>query len=370
MALQTAYGWPPLLLLGTTLLCATPVAGQSRQTAGSVTLEVPAGWQRQEMESAVVFLPGEDRAAAGLHVLPGEELRGDFRAWFEGHWRAFLMGRRSTGDQIFEEPMPAGVRALAAFALLDARPGEPAYIVFFAAIEGSRAQPILAVFRDHAAMERYEGAVQRANASLRLLPPAQRPAPRVLALTTVLSSSPVSAAARASTARSDDPMELLREVNRRAEAQPAERTDRMTSPERLRGSSWRVARYDTSVNLDGSSWGTVTTFKELYLERSGSYEYVTAAEQGGRVSERGLYEIRGDQLILSGQSVVLTRGGSTTRLAPRTHRFTWSFGHDPEMEDLGRRVPMMNLNCPGAAHCFAMLYLRDATGREEMWRQR
>jgi hypothetical protein len=363
-------GWTRLLLVGAAALCPTQVEAQSRQTAGSVTLEVPTGWDRHEMAGAIVYIPREDRTAAGLHVLPGEEVRGDFRAWFEGHWRAFLRGRRTLGEQIFEEAMPSGMRGLAALALLDAHPGEPAYIVFFAAIQGSRAQPILAAFRDRAAMDRFDDAVQRAHASVRLLSPNQRPPPRVLALSTVLSGSPLSAAGRTAPAQPNDPMAMLRDVNRKEAAQQAERTGRMTAPERLLGSSWRVARYDTSVNLDGSSWGTVTVFKELFLERGGAYEYISGAEQGGRVSERGRYEIRGDQLILTGQSAMLTRGGSTTRLAPRTHRFTWSFGHDPELEDLGRSVPMMNLNCPGAAHCYAMLYLRDANGREEMWRQR
>jgi hypothetical protein len=358
--------WTHLLLVGA-LLCPAHVTAQSRQTAGSATLEVPAGWDRHDMAGAIVYVPREDRTAAGLHVLPGEEVRGDFQAWFEGHWRAFLRGRRSLGEQVFEEDMPSGMRGLAALALLDARPGEPAYVVFFAALEGSRAQPVLAAFRDRAAMERYDDAVQQAHASVRLLSPAQRPPPRVLALATVLSGSPLSAAAHTTSAQPDDPMAVLREVNRKEAVQQAERTARMTAPERLFGSAWRVARYDTSVNLDGSSSGTVTVFKELFLERDGAYEYIT---QGGQLSEKGRYEIRGDQLILTGQSAVLTRDGSTTRLAPRTHRFTWSFGHDPEMEELGRSVPMLNLSCPGAVHCYAMLYLRDGSGREEMWRQR
>jgi hypothetical protein len=362
-------GWTPLLLVGV-LVCPADVAGQARQAAGSATLDVPAGWERREAAGVTIFLPREDRAAAALHVLPGEEVQVDFRTWFEGHWRAFLAGRRPQGEQIFEEPSPSGVRALAAFALLDARPGDPTFIVFFAVIEGSRAQPVLAVFRDRAAMQRYEGAVERANMSVRVLPPAQRPAPRVLALNTVLSSSPLSVEGRASPAQPNDPASIMREVNRREQAQLADRTERRTSPERLRGSAWRVARYDTSINLDGSSWGTVTVFKELRLERDGSYEYVTAAEQGGRVTERGRYDVRGDQLLFTGETAVLTRDGATTRLAPRSRRFTWYFGHDPEMEELGRQVPLMNLNCPGAAHCYAMLYLRDGAGREEMWRPR
>src|SRR5438552_3589932 len=71
-------------------------AGGSQE--GNVLFKAPEGWKRVERSGAVIYVSPDspaDRALCSLTILPGQELDGDFRAWFDAK-----MEKEKTGLEI------------------------------------------------------------------------------------------------------------------------------------------------------------------------------------------------------------------------------------------------------------------------------
>lgn len=307
-----------------------------RAMAGSVALTVPDGWARIDTGRVVSFAPSADPGAVALHLPPGEEVTGDFARWFDQRWRALLSEYPAVNAGAPQDLQPPGMRARMAMAALHDVRDAPFMVMLVAVAAGSRAQPVLVAFRDSDAMTRHEAQVQSAIDSMRLLSPSQLPPPDAMALASVLRGASVPGGG----GRPDD-------------------GDSRTSPERLRNTIWLVASYSTP----GGPWewvprlnqARISEQKRVAFGADGTYSY---EEEG--VAESGNYAIQGNQLVF--------RRTQGTRRLPSTRTYGWRFGPDPDMVELGERSPLMNQGCPRAAHCFSLLYLRDADGREEMWR--
>jgi hypothetical protein len=317
-----------------------PGSAPPRQAAGSVALTVPDGWTRLERGSIVSFAPAADPGGVALHLPPGEDLAGDFARWFDQRWRALLSQYPPVEAGEPNDLQPPGMRARMAMAALHDVRDAPFMVMLLAVSAGSRAQPVLVTFRDSEAMTRHNAEVQAALESVRLLPPSQLPPPETVELASLLAGASAFANLAGTPSRPSP-------------------DDARTSPERLRNTIWLVASYTTPGRPE--EWAhrlnpaRIDEKKRLAFGVDGTYSY-----EEEDVAEKGTYEIRGDQMVF--------RRTQGARRLPATRTYGWRFGPDPDMVDLGERVPLSNQGCPRAAHCFSMLYLRGPDGREEIWR--
>jgi hypothetical protein len=330
--------------------CSEAVPAQLRQTAGSATFVPPPGWDRAVSPIGVTYFPPNDADAAAIQILPGEELRGDFAAWFDDRWVEFLAQyAHSNRGNPFDGQSTQGLRARIAMASLDTPAGGTVPIRFFAVVDGARAQPILMMYRDENAVARYSEVALAAFETVRILPRDEQPPPQVVNFADFVPAQLVAPRRQNAGGAGGGPrdgLQQLKELGIDLSETRQEQVARLRSPNRLLGSSWVVATYLSNVQPTMSARSIQ---KELHLSTDGQYEHKAA---GDRSAETGAYELRGDQLILKPSW-------------GRARTYAWYFGGDPEM----RANPRVYGECPTAPDCFSLLYLRDASGREEIWRE-
>lgn len=153
----------------TVMLIQTAAAGvacaQRRPTAGrgpNITYEVPQGWRRVEQGETQLLIPSDlpRGESCVLIVLPGEELRGDFRAAFDA-----ARGELESGERVLEttevkaEKSAAGYETLYSVAVTNDPQGKRTYRLYLAAHPGSRFEMIVYAAVGEEMFKRYQPAV-------------------------------------------------------------------------------------------------------------------------------------------------------------------------------------------------------------------
>lgn len=138
---------------------------QRRPAAGrgpNIVYEVPQGWRRVEQGETQLLIPPDlpQGESCVLIVLPGEELRGDFRAAFDA-----ARGELESGERVLEtsdvtaEKNPAGYETLYSLAVTNDRRGARTYRLYLAAHPGSRFEMIVYAASGEELFKRYQPAV-------------------------------------------------------------------------------------------------------------------------------------------------------------------------------------------------------------------
>jgi hypothetical protein len=143
------------------LLHAATVACAQRARAdqfGNISFKPPAGWQRTEQGGALLLVPPDlpSGQSCVLIVLPGEELRGDFRAAFDAARTALQRGERliSEGD-VSAERNANGFDTLSALALTEDQTGQRTYRFYLAAHPGARFEMFVFAATNDELLKRY-----------------------------------------------------------------------------------------------------------------------------------------------------------------------------------------------------------------------
>lgn len=138
---------------------------QRRRGAGggpNLVYEVPQGWRRVEQGETQLLIPADlgQGESCVLIVLPGEELRGGFRAAFDA-----ARGELEKGERVLEttevkaERNPNGYETLLSLAVTDDREGKRTYRLYLAAQPGSRFEMIVYAAVGEVTFKRYQPAV-------------------------------------------------------------------------------------------------------------------------------------------------------------------------------------------------------------------
>jgi hypothetical protein len=127
-----------VLLFAPAAVCAQAAPAEQ---IGNVTFRPPDGWRRAEADGALLLVPPDlpGGQSCVLIILPGAELRGDFRAAFDEARAALGRGERVVSEGgVSAERNPNGFDMLSALALTEDRSGKRTFRFYLAAHPGAR----------------------------------------------------------------------------------------------------------------------------------------------------------------------------------------------------------------------------------------
>jgi hypothetical protein len=126
---------------------------------GNVLFKAPEGWKRVEQNGAVVYVPPDsppERAICSLTILPGQELEGDFRAWFDAKMEKEKSGLQIiSGGGVTSANLKEGYPVLVSLFIADDGKGNLSYHFYLAAHPGNRAEMISYISKTQESYNRY-----------------------------------------------------------------------------------------------------------------------------------------------------------------------------------------------------------------------
>jgi hypothetical protein len=125
---------------------------------GNITFKSPAGWRRAENDGALLLVPPDlpRGQSCVLIVLPGAELRGDFRAAFDAARNALQQGERVINEgEVSAERNANGFDTLSALALTEDAAGQRTYRFYLAAHPGARIEMFVFAATNDELLKRY-----------------------------------------------------------------------------------------------------------------------------------------------------------------------------------------------------------------------
>src|SRR5579883_2486502 len=125
---------------------------------GNVIFRVPEGWRRVEQKGALLLVPPDLRAGESsvLIVLPGQDLRGDFRAAFDSVRSTLERGERVLSENPANfERNANGFDTLSALALTEDSAGKRTFRFYLAAHAGNRIEMFVFAATSDELLRRY-----------------------------------------------------------------------------------------------------------------------------------------------------------------------------------------------------------------------
>lgn len=150
-----------LALWNVLLLVAGPALAADLR-AGNVLFKVPAGWKRVQQDQLVLLIPSDLAPGEGcvLTILPGQELKGDFRAWFDATREALQKDQRVvSGGEVRAQRAEEGFPTLSTAVILEDSAGKRSFRFYLAAHPGSRAEIIAYLATSQEVFQRYQPAL-------------------------------------------------------------------------------------------------------------------------------------------------------------------------------------------------------------------
>jgi hypothetical protein len=112
----------------------------------NVLFKAPEGWRRSEQNGAIIFVSPDspaDRNLCSLTIFPGQELEGDFRAWFDAKMKKEKEGLQIIGgDGVSSTKLKEGYPVLWSIFIAKDSQGNLSYHFYLAAQPGSRVEMI------------------------------------------------------------------------------------------------------------------------------------------------------------------------------------------------------------------------------------
>lgn len=136
---------------------------------GNAVFDSPQGWRRVESDGVLFFIPSELRGGRVLiAVLPGEELRGDFRQWFEATIERSLQNgeRLVRSGELKSQRAAEGYDTLLKIVETRDREGYTYNRLYLAAHPGNRAEMVLYLASSTELFQKYSGVFEKFVASL------------------------------------------------------------------------------------------------------------------------------------------------------------------------------------------------------------
>jgi hypothetical protein len=131
------------------VLCAAIVSAQEFQPytqAGDFRFRMPAGWSRVEKQNVTALVPPglPPGKTAYLALFPAADLKSSLREWFDGQWATMMKSYRLLqGGQATPQRSDSGFDVLYAAAKVADKAGTQWALIFVAAQNGARAEPML-----------------------------------------------------------------------------------------------------------------------------------------------------------------------------------------------------------------------------------
>lgn len=131
--------------------------------AGNVLFKIPTGWQRVDKNNLLLLVPPDmtPEQRFVIAIIPGQELKGDFRAWFDTTLREGLaQGERIVqSTPVQSQRTPAGVDTLYTAVAIEDGSHTRTFRVYLAAHPGNRVEMIACLASSESLFKRYESAV-------------------------------------------------------------------------------------------------------------------------------------------------------------------------------------------------------------------
>src|SRR5438067_5082800 len=126
---------------------------------GNVLFKAPSDWRRIEKDGAVLFMPSDspaDSAPCTLTIMPGQELDGDFKKWFETAIEQVRSGLQViSGGGVTTANLKEGYSVAWSIMIAEDAKGQRSYRFYLAAHPGNRAELITFVTTTQDAYDRY-----------------------------------------------------------------------------------------------------------------------------------------------------------------------------------------------------------------------
>jgi hypothetical protein len=130
------------------------------ERAGDVVYQAPPGWQRFEKDGVIFYLPpdaGQDQGACFIAILPGTQLQGDFRAWFDAAVAIAQKGSTVvSGGEVATARASDGSDVISSAVVTKDASGQMAYRFYLAAHTGARVEMFIYAATSREAYERHQ----------------------------------------------------------------------------------------------------------------------------------------------------------------------------------------------------------------------
>lgn len=151
-------------------LTVSATAEDPSDSFGNAVFDSPQGWRRVESDGTLFFIPPDLRGGSRvlIAVLPGEELRGDFRQWFEATIEQSLQNgeRIVRAGELKSQRAAEGYDTLLKIVETRDREGYTYNRMYLAAHPGNRAEMVLYLASSTELFQKYSGVFERFITSL------------------------------------------------------------------------------------------------------------------------------------------------------------------------------------------------------------
>lgn len=134
-------------------------SAQSSSRFGNSIFKPPDGWKRLEQSQALVFVPNDLQQGQRclLALLPGQELQGDFRKWFDSALSDSLKGERVVSrNEPAAQRADEGYDTLYTVVVTESKTGQQEYRFYLAAHPGTRAEMLAFLAAGKEVFDRYQ----------------------------------------------------------------------------------------------------------------------------------------------------------------------------------------------------------------------